>query len=165
MKPIVLTGMSGCGKSTIGKFLSQRLAVEFIDIDEEIEKKESKSVSEIFDLFGEKYFRDIEKNIIFEKSKNGIISLGGGAFEDSETREFLLKNSLVIYLETSPEIIFKRLKNTSNRPLLKNISIKKIDLIIKKREKNYKLAPIKILTDNKKIESVVEEIIKCAGLK
>ena len=165
MKPIVLIGMSGSGKSTIGKLLSQTLSVDFIDTDEKIEQKENKTISEIFAYNGEKYFRNIEKNIIFENLTNGIISLGGGAFENPETRRFLLENSVIIYLETSPEIIFERLKNTANRPLLKNMNIEKISSIIKKREKNYKLAPIKILTDNKEKQIIVEEIIKCAGLK
>ena len=89
-----------------------------------------------------------------------ILSLGGGTFENEQTRELLLKNSTVIYLETTPEEIFKRIQKTNNRPLLKNnMTIEKISEIIAKRKNNYNLAHHKILTDGKTPSKIAEEIL------
>ena len=120
MKTIVLTGMSGSGKSTVAKYLSEKFALETFDIDELIVKKENKSINEIFAQNGEKYFRNLEAQIIQDifQPEDILISLGGGAFENEHTKNFLLQNSIVIYLKTSPKNIFERLKTATDRPLL-----------------------------------------------
>ena len=162
MKTITLTGMMGAGKSTIAKILAKKLNIKPIDIDSLIEQNEGEKISEIFSKKGEKYFREIEKNTIDNifTCENLIISLGGGALENNETREFLLTNSNVIYLQTSPEIIFERIKSNTERPLLcGNMSIEKISEILEKREKNYQTATYKITTDNKTPDQIAEEII------
>lgn len=167
MKAIVLTGMPGSGKTTVGMHLSKDLNIDFVDIDSAIEKSENRTISEIFANDGEKYFRVLESKIIKESfGDNKVISLGGGAFEDPITRSFLLKNSVVIYLKTSVQEIYKRVKNNSQRPLLNDdMSAEKINKILSVREKNYKLAHFTIMTDNIVVEDVVRDIIKCAGLK
>ena len=167
MKAIVLTGMPGSGKTTVGMHLSKDLNIDFVDIDSAIEKSENRTISEIFANDGEKYFRVLESKIIKESfGDNKVISLGGGAFEDPITRSFLLKNSIVIYLKTSVQEIYKRVKNNSQRPLLNDdMSAEKINKILSVREKNYKLAHFTIMTDNIVVEDVVRDIIKCAGLK
>lgn len=162
MKTIVLIGMMGSGKTTIGKLLGEKLTLRSIDIDVIIEQNEKRTVSEIFQNEGEKYFRNIERETIKENftNKDLIISLGGGAFEDQLTQELLLKNSTVIYLKTSPNVILERIKNNTNRPLLKNqMTVEKIQSIILQRQKNYELANITILTDNKNTDKIVEEIL------
>ncbi len=162
MKTIVLIGMMGSGKTTIGKLLGEKLTLRSIDIDVIIEQNEKRTVSEIFQNEGEKYFRNIERETIKKKftNKDLIISLGGGAFEDQLTQELLLKNSTVIYLKTSPNVILERIKNNTNRPLLKNqMTVEKIQSIILQRQKNYELANITILTDNKNTDKIVEEIL------
>lgn len=162
MKTIVLIGMMGSGKTTIGKLLGEKLTLRSIDIDVIIEQNEKKTVSEIFQNEGEKYFRNIERETIKKifTNKDLIISLGGGAFEDQLTQELLLKNSTVIYLKTSPNVILERIKNNTNRPLLKNqMTVEKIQSIILQRQKNYELANITILTDNKNTDKIVEEIL------
>lgn len=162
MKTIVLIGMMGSGKTTIGKLLGEKLTLRSIDIDVIIEQNEKRTVSEIFQNEGEKYFRNIERETIKKNftNKDLIISLGGGAFEDQLTQELLLKNSTVIYLKTSPNVILKRIKNNTNRPLLKNqMTVEKIQSIILQRQKNYELANITILTDNKNTDKIVEEIL------
>lgn len=162
MKTIVLIGMMGSGKTTIGKLLGEKLTLRSIDIDVIIEQNEKRTVSEIFQNEGEKYFRNIERETIKKNfmNKDLIISLGGGAFEDQLTQELLLKNSTVIYLKTSPNVILERIKNNTNRPLLKNqMTVEKIQSIILQRQKNYELANITILTDNKNIDKIVEEIL------
>ncbi len=167
MKAIVLTGMPGSGKTTVGMHLSKDLNIDFVDIDSAIEKSENRTISEIFANDGEKYFRVLESKIIKESfGDNKVISLGGGAFEDPITRSFLLKNSVVIYLKTSVQEIYKRVKNNSQRPLLNDdMSAEKINKILSVREKNYKLAHFTIMTDNIVVEDIVRDIIKCAGLK
>lgn len=162
MKTIVLIGMMGSGKTTIGKLLGEKLTLRSIDIDVIIERNEKRTVSEIFQNEGEKYFRNIERETIKKNftNKDLIISLGGGAFEDQLTQELLLKNSTVIYLKTSPNVILERIKNNTNRPLLKNqMTVEKIQSIILQRQKNYELANITILTDNKNTDKIVEEIL------
>ena len=162
MKTIILTGMMGAGKTTVAKILAEKLNIKSIDIDSLIEQNEGEKISEIFSKKGEEYFRKIEKNTIDNifTRENLVISLGGGALENNETREFLLTNSTVIYLQTSPEIIFERIKSNTERPLLcGNMSVEKISEILEKREKNYQTATYKITTDNKTPDQIAEEII------
>lgn len=164
MKTIILTGMMGAGKTTIAHILGEKLNIKSIDIDTLIEQNEGEKISEIFSNKGEEYFRKIEKetirNIFTPDPENLVISLGGGALENPETREFLLNNSTVIYLKTSPKIIYERIKNNTSRPLLcDNMSVEKITEILEKREANYQSATITITTDNKTPNQIAEEII------
>ena len=117
-------------------------------------------ISQIFEQKGETYFRQIEKNIIKKvfKPKDMVISLGGGAFEDANTRDFL-KIADVIYLKTSPAVIYGRIKNDKSRPLLcDNMTVEKIAEIIQKREKNYLKANKIVITDNKTPDEIVTEL-------
>lgn len=162
MKTIILTGMMGAGKTTIAHILGEKLNLKSIDIDTLVEKNEGEKISEIFSKKGEEYFRKIEKETIKNifKQNDLVISLGGGAFENPETREFLLNNANVIFLKTSPEIIFERINTNIERPLLCNdMSIRKINEILKNRIKNYQSATYTITTDNKKPEEIADEII------
>ena len=136
MKAVVFTGMMGSGKTSAGRLLAEKLGLQFVDIDEQIEKREGCSISEIFQQKGEIYFRKKESDVIRKSLfDNVVISLGGGAFEDENTREFLLSNAVVIYLKTSAEVILKRIQNTNVRPLLKNnMNVNKINAILKNRE-------------------------------
>ena len=168
MKTIVLTGMSGSGKSTAGKILSEKSKKKFIDIDEQIVLNEKKSINEIFAHNGENYFRELEiqtiKNVF--EPEDLIISLGGGAFESEQTRNFLLENSVVIYLKTSPETVLERLKNANDRPLLNNnMNFERIEKLLNSRKNNYELAHFTVITDNKNVEEVASEILRCANLK
>jgi len=168
MKTIVLTGMSGSGKSSVGKVLAEKCDLKFIDIDEQIVLNEKKEINEIFSQYGEQYFREIEvrtiKNIF--EPENLVISLGGGAFENDKTRKFLLNNSIVIYLQTLPRTILNRLKNATDRPLLNNnMNLSAIKELFNSRKNNYELAHFTVITDNKNIEDLAGEILKCANLK
>ncbi len=163
---IVLVGMMGCGKSTIGAFLSRVIGYDFVDIDKEIEKSENMSITNIFNEYGEKYFRKIEKLKTFEyvNRKKIVLSLGGGGFEDEETREILKKYGFVIYLKATPECLFNRIKTEIHRPLLrKNFSVDSIAFILKKRHNNYEKAHVTIDTTNKTKKEIVckiERLIK-----
>ncbi len=166
MKTIVLTGMMGSGKSTVAKILEEKLQIKAIDIDSYIEKSQNKTISKIFEQDGEEYFRNLEVNTIqtLFKPENLIFSLGGGAFENEKTRNYLLENSNVFYLETSANIIFDRIKSDTTRPLLCNkMSIEKITEIINLRKNNYQTAKYKITTDKKTPTQIAEYIIGVIG--
>ena len=168
MKSIILTGMSGAGKTTVANELAKIFSdenIKILDTDSLIVQSENKSIQEIFAQNGEKYFRELERRTIknvFEK-ENLILSLGGGAFENEETRNFLLENAVVIYLETSAQNILKRLQNTNDRPLLNNMKLETINSLLEKRKKNYELAHFTVLTDNKTVEQITKEILKCVS--
>lgn len=160
---IALTGMMGCGKTSVSKELGTLLPdYSIIDIDNEIEKSTNKKISEIFLKFGEPHFRMLETDKIqkFVYGKKQIISLGGGAFEDEFNRKIILDNCLVIYLRTTPEEIYKRIKNETHRPLLaKKFSVERITDIIKKRSVNYEKADVIIDTDGKTPYNIANEIL------
>lgn len=140
---IILTGLPGSGKSTVGKFLSDKTGFGFIDLDSLIEEAEGLKITEIFAKFGEKYFRTLETDMIKTlKSKNSfILSTGGGTFQN-EDNILLLKNlGTVFYLNVSPDIIYERIKGDRTRPLLntKDPKAALFDLLLK-RDENYKKA-------------------------
>ncbi|MGL4687123.1 MAG: shikimate kinase [Fusobacteriaceae bacterium] len=120
---IALIGLMGSGKTTIGRQLAKVLEMRFIDTDKMISMCEKKTVTEIFQKHGERYFRDLERKIIAEESRenNIIISTGGGAIVDNENIKNLKKTSFVVYLDSSLECIHERVKNGKNRPLLNDV--------------------------------------------
>jgi len=146
-KNLILTGMMGVGKSTIGKKLAKKLKYNFTDLDKLIEIKEKLSINLIFKNKGENYFREIERSIALQelKKKKSVIALGGGAYLDKSIRISARKLSLSFWLDVSAEILIKRLSRTKKRPLLykKNIgdTIKKIYL---ERKKTYNEADFRI---------------------
>jgi len=161
---IIFIGMMGCGKTTVSMELSKVLPeFKLVDIDNEIEKSTQKKISEIFLRHGEAFFRMLETEKIryFCKQKsNQIISAGGGAFENEENRKNMFDSGTVIYLKTSAEEIYKRIKNETHRPLLRNnFSVEKINEIMTKREKNYKLADIIVDTTGKTPQNIIKEIL------
>lgn len=140
-KNIVLIGFMGCGKSTIGKELAKIFNFNFIDTDCLIEEKENLSIEEIFNIFGEKYFRSLEKQIYFNVSKlnNSVISTGGGCVLDKENIEYFKKNSIIIYLKATPEKIYENIKYDDTRPILRNKDkFNSICSLMYKREPLYK---------------------------
>lgn len=124
---IYLIGMPGCGKSKCGRFLAEKLSYEYIDLDKYIEGKENFKIEEIFNKFGESHFRSLETNALKENIKdNLVISCGGGIIKKIENKE-IMKNGLVIYLNTPLDLIEEHLKNSSNkRPLLKEKTLLEI---------------------------------------
>ena len=146
-KNLILTGMMGVGKSTIGKKLAKKLKYNFTDLDKLIEIKEKLSINLIFKNKGENYFREIERSIALQelKKKKSVIALGGGAYLDKSIRISARKLSLSFWLDVSAEILIKRLSRTKKRPLLykKNIgdTIKKIYF---ERKKIYNEADFRI---------------------
>lgn len=161
---IILVGMMGAGKTYIGKALKTiHPDMNLIDTDEYIEKSNKIKISEIFEQYGENYFRDLETSVIkkITKNDNQIISLGGGAFEREINRELLNNNGYTIYLKTSANELYERIKNETHRPLLKQgFGVEKIEEILVKRENNYKQALITIDTTEKSQYNIIEEVMK-----
>ncbi|MCL4415170.1 MAG: shikimate kinase, partial [Actinobacteria bacterium] len=119
-KNISLIGFMGSGKTTVGKILAKRLNFLFIDLDKVIEIAEDRKVSEIFKYGGEKYFRDVESEVIKKIyiNENCVFACGGGVVERKENMDFIKKNSIIVYLSVSSGQAFERLKNAEDRPLL-----------------------------------------------
>ena len=164
---ITLIGIMGSGKTSCGIILAKKLGVSFIDIDSIIELEEKLKINEIFDRYGEKYFRLLEEKLIFLKIREclkqnikAIISLGGGGFESKKTRKFLLNNSKVVWLNTDIKILSKRIGNAFNRPMIKGNVETNLKMLLDKRIKNYQKSHLKINTDNLSINDLCDKIIK-----
>ncbi|MBQ9391134.1 MAG: shikimate kinase [Lachnospiraceae bacterium] len=159
---IYLIGFMGVGKSTVAKMLSDKLDFELIDTDIEIEKRENRSINEIFSQEGEEYFREKEKELIEELSKkdNMIISCGGGIIKSDVNIANMKKSGSVVLLEASPEIIYNRVKDDNNRPLLvSNPGIEGIRKLMKEREESYNKAFTHKVDASKTPVQVVNDII------
>jgi shikimate kinase len=117
---IGLVGLPGCGKSTVGRQLARRLGVPFADSDQVIEQRLGCSIREFFEREGEERFRDIEAMVIDDLTRNhpGILATGGGAVLRAENRAHLRSRGQVVYLRSTPEEVFRRLRHDVNRPLL-----------------------------------------------
>lgn len=163
MKNISLIGLMGSGKSTVGAILAEKLNLESVDIDTKIEAKIGMEISEIFGQKGEDFFREAESEVLRDlATKSGqVISTGGGAVQNEENLKILKENSTVIYLKTSPEVLFERIKTDTSRPLLQNENpLKTLRELLKKREPQYQKADIIVITDDKTINEIVNEILK-----
>lgn len=161
---IVLIGFMGSGKTTIGRILARSLDMKFIDIDRCISMKEKRTIPEIFEEHGEKYFRDLERSIIEEESKdnNIVISTGGGAIIDNVNIKNLKSTSFVVYLDCDVNTIYERVKRSKTRPLLTNSEdmLQTIQDLYDKRQTLYKISSdfsIKI-DSNTNIYDSVEKI-------
>ena len=162
-KNIYLVGFMGTGKTTVGKILAKKLNREFVEMDEEIEKREGKKIVDIFRLFGEPYFRKVEKEILKEiaSCSNLVVSCGGGVIVDEENLKILKETGIVICLKAKPSIIYERTKKTKERPLL-NVPdpLKKIKELLARRAPFYAKADYFVNTSTLTPEEVSEEIIK-----
>jgi shikimate kinase len=121
-RPIVLVGLMGVGKSTVGKRLGKRLGLPFIDSDEEIEQAAARRIAEIFDEFGEASFRDGERRVIARliEGPPKVIATGGGAFVNERTRRLILERCIAIWLDADLQTLAERVSRRSHRPLLKD---------------------------------------------
>ena len=164
---LFLCGYMGAGKSTVGKALSKALNSTFIDLDTLIEIRCNLSIKEIFNRKGEAFFRKMETealNELLTKHENAIIALGGGTLIKEENRIAIHANGKIVYLETSPEKILKRIKLDSiKRPLLSKFSddselLNYINSHLKERLKFYQEADNEFCTDDKTVNDIVKEL-------
>ncbi len=152
----------GTGKSTVGKILATRLGYIFVDLDSCIVEKEGCSINEIFSKKGESYFREIEKEQLrCLVGKNfQVVSTGGGVVIAPENRLDMRRSGVVINLVAEPEILLKRLREETERPLLNGAkSLEMIKKMLSERENWYADADIRIDTSGKNVEDVVREIL------
>lgn len=146
-RSIVLVGIMGVGKSTIGKRLSQYLDIPFVDADKEIEKAAGMSIEDIFEQFGEQAFRSGEKKVIKRLMSEGqkILATGGGAFMNEEIREDIKEGGVSVWLDADLDILMKRVQRRSDRPLLKQDDPEAVmKALLEERNPVYALADVKI---------------------
>lgn len=166
---LILIGFMGVGKTSVGKKLAEKLNLKFIDTDYEIEKSENKTISQIFEDYGERYFRTLETKVLKNalKEENIIISTGGGIITNKENYEILKNEKNVIFLDASTKTIINHLCNETNkRPLLKDSKnlISKIEELLSIRYEKYKeVSDILIEVNNKNIDEVISQILVYIG--
>ena len=162
-KNLVLTGMMGVGKSTIGKKLAKKLKIKFIDLDKIIEKRESNSIKDIFEIKGEDYFRKIEKKVALQELKrvNAVIALGGGAFLNKDIRKEVEESAVSFWLDLNMKSILKRLKNSKKRPLLNRENLPQtVNKIYLERKKFYNQSKYRIKCNSMTINEIILKIVK-----
>ena len=157
---LVLLGMMGSGKSTIGRLLSKNLNIELIDVDEIIEKEEGCKISEIFEKKGEICFRNIEEKITLKllESNKKIISLGGGGFINNNIRKEVLSNHISFWLDCNNSTLINRIKRSKKRPITFNLTENQIKKIISERSKIYSMANYKINCEKFSKDEIVKKI-------
>ena len=163
-KNILLIGFMGAGKSTVSAKLSELLAMEIMEMDAYIQKNEGMSIKDIFATNGEEYFRNCESNTLIElrERKHMVVSCGGGVPLREKNVELMKNSGYVVWLTATPEAIYERVKDSTERPLLNgNMNVPFIqNLMESRREKYERAADIVIDTTGKEIESICEELLQ-----
>ena len=163
LKPIVLVGLMGVGKTTIGKRLSQRLNMPFVDADHEIELAADLTISEIFERYGETHFRDGESRVILRLLDDTckVIATGGGAFMHPVTRENILARAIAIWIDADVKILAERVGRRTIRPLLMNRNpIEVLTELAAIRNPIYAQAPIHVKSQPVHQDLIVDQIIE-----
>jgi shikimate kinase len=165
-KPIVLIGLMGAGKTTVGRRLAQRLDLPFIDADAEIETAAGMTITDIFDRFGEPYFRDGERRVI-ARLIDGIpkvIATGGGAFINDQTRALILDQAVAVWLDAKPDVLADRVRRRNSRPLLRGRDPHQVlTELAEVRNPYYALAPIHVESVAAPHDATVNAILKAIG--
>jgi shikimate kinase len=159
---IVLVGMMGAGKSTIGRRLAARLNLPFIDADTEIEAAAGMTIPEIFELHGEPHFRDGEARVIARLLDGGpaVLATGGGSFMREETRRRVAEKAVSIWLKAEPDIILRRIKRRADRPLLQTPDpAATVSRLLSEREPVYQHADLTIASRDVPHDKVVDECL------
>lgn len=161
--PIVLIGMMGVGKSTVGRRLALRLGLPFIDADDEIERAAGMTIPEIFEKYGEAGFRDGERRVIARllDEEPRVIATGGGAFMNSETRALILEKAIAVWLDADIDILVERVSRREGRPLLKGRDPRSVLLeLAEVRNPVYAQAPLHIRSGDGPHEQTVDRIME-----
>jgi shikimate kinase len=149
--PVVLVGLMGVGKSTVGRKLASLLRRDFVDADEAIVEAAQLSIPEIFEQFGEPYFRDGERRVIARliEEGHGVIATGGGAFVDPSTRALILERAIAVWIDCDIDTLVERTARRNTRPLLKNGNPREIlTRLAATRAPFYAEAPIRVVSEN-----------------
>lgn len=161
-RPIVLVGMMGAGKTTVGRRLAAKLGRRFVDSDEEVERAAGMSIEDIFKMHGEADFRAGEVRVIARllKDRDLVLGTGGGAFVNSETRALVKASALSVWIKADFELLFARVQRRSNRPLLKTTNPRQtLQDLIDKRYPVYAEADVTIVSRDVPQDQVAAEII------
>ncbi|MDE8654358.1 shikimate kinase [Novosphingobium album (ex Liu et al. 2023)] len=167
-RPVVLVGMMGVGKSSVGKRLAAILGCPFVDADEEIEKSAQMTIPEIFANYGEDYFRDGERRVIARllggNSPRVVIATGGGAFCNAETRALILERAIAVWLDSDLDTLVERTSRKDNRPLLKDGNPREILARLREeRRPAYAQAPIHVVSSSGPHVNTVSKVIQGIG--
>ena len=161
-RSVVLIGMMGSGKSSIGRRLAARLAIPFVDADSEIEQAAGMTIAEIFERHGEPYFRAGEARVIARLLDHGpqVLATGGGAFMNKETRALIRAKAVSVWLKAELDVLMKRIKRRGDRPLLKSGDpAATLTALIAERYPVYAEADLTVLSRDVPHEAIVEEIV------
>jgi len=165
-RPIVLVGMMGVGKSSVGKRLAQVLGCEFVDADEAIVEAAQMSIPEIFATYGEPYFRDGERRVIARLLESSgprprVIATGGGAFMNDKTRALILDRAIPVWLDSEVDVLYERVGRKGNRPLLQGGNPREILARLRaEREPCYSQAPIQVKSEQGPHSRTVARILR-----
>jgi shikimate kinase len=162
-RPVVLVGLMGTGKSSIGRKLALMLELPFTDSDEAIEEAAKMPITEIFEKYGEDQFRDGERRVIARlmEQDRGVIATGGGAFVNAETRALILDKGIAVWLDADVATLVERVGRKDNRPLLRNGNPHEILARLKaERDPAYSQAPIHVKSESGPHERTVTRILK-----
>src|SRR5579862_2059821 len=161
-RTVVMVGMMGAGKSSVGRRLAARLGLPFVDADTEIEQAANATINEIFERHGEPYFRDGERRVIRRllDGEPKVLATGGGAFMLPETRAAIRENGISIWLKADRDLILSRIRRRSNRPLLKTGDPEAvIDRLLAERQPIYDEADIHIQSRDVAHDMVIDDIL------
>ncbi|WP_332691100.1 shikimate kinase [Devosia sp.] len=161
-RPLVLIGMMGAGKTTVGRRLANRLGRHFLDSDEEIEKAAQMSIPEIFEQRGEPEFRAGETRVIARvlKDRDVVLATGGGAFVNGETRALVKAEAITVWLKAEVDILFERVSRRSNRPLLKTSNPRAtLEKLIEDRYPIYAEADVTVISRDVPQDVVAGDVI------
>ncbi len=160
---IFLIGFMGAGKSTIAKALCKELNMQLVEMDARIVEEQKMSINDIFAQYGEDYFRDVESQLILTLGEEGnaIVSCGGGVVVRPQNTDYMKKSGKVVFLSATPETIYERVKNSTDRPILNgHMNVEYIAELMEKRRALYEAAAdIKIDTDGKNRSAICKEIM------
>ena len=162
-RSVVLVGMMGAGKSSIGRRLAQRLGVTFVDADAEIEAAAGMTIAEIFATYGEPYFRSGEQRVIARLLESGpkVLATGGGAFINPETRAGVRQKGVSVWLKAEFEVLMRRVKRraTADRPMLQGDPAQRIRHLMDERYPLYAEADVTVISREVSHEIIVNEIV------
>ena len=165
-KTIVLVGIMGAGKTTVGKILADRIGIQFVDADQEIERAAGCTITDIFEKYGEAEFRKGEERVISRilSGQPCVLATGGGAFMSQATRLLIKKTATSVWLRVSFEVLAKRLEKRSGRPLLQTVDPQQtLRALISKRYPIYNGADLIVDAKDDAVDITVSKVVECLG--
>lgn len=160
MSTVYLCGFMGCGKSHVGRQLASALGRQFVDLDRYIINEEQMTIPFIFEKFGEPHFRRLEAKYIRELSEDKVVATGGGALINDETAEYARKSGLTVYINTSFDICYNRIKDDANRPLVVNNTKQQLEELYNTRAAIYRRNAMCMVNGCTTDTIIVDEIVK-----